>query len=193
MALGTTLREWSHGKCAYCESRTDVTGYLGIEHFAPKSSVHIDLAFEWTNLFPACHRCNVSKGEEDLGAMLIRPDIDDPEDLLWVNPITGELEPAAVVDPSTAERITTTVSTYDLDRGALTQCRKLLLTRVMRWLYRAGQGPLSPEMIEELEEFLHPETEYKLVIRQILKQGGLEDVVQEDRQRLGEVASEQRR
>ena len=119
--------------------------------------------------------------------MLIRPDVEDPEALLWVNPVTGTLEPATGTDSSTAERISTTVSTYDLDRGGLTQCRKLLLRRVMRWLHRAAKGPLSPEMIEELEEFLRPEAEYKLVIRQILKQGSLEDLVHEDRERLARV------
>ncbi|GLS42688.1 HNH endonuclease [Methylobacterium brachythecii] len=54
-----------HGKCAYCESRFDVTAPVDIEHFRPKGGVEGQvhpgywwLAAEWTNLLPSCIDCN---------------------------------------------------------------------------------------------------------------------------------------
>jgi hypothetical protein len=54
-----------HGKCAYCESRYEVSGPVDIEHFRPKGGVegaehpgYWWLAAEWTNLLPSCLDCN---------------------------------------------------------------------------------------------------------------------------------------
>lgn len=55
-----------HGKCAYCESRYDVSGPVDIEHFRPKGGVEGDpdhpgywwLAADWVNLLPSCLDCN---------------------------------------------------------------------------------------------------------------------------------------
>lgn len=55
-----------HGKCAYCESRYDITGPVDIEHFRPKGEVegepgHLGywwLAGDWENLLPSCIDCN---------------------------------------------------------------------------------------------------------------------------------------
>lgn len=65
----TVLKELSDlykGKCAYCEKRNA----LEIEHYRPKLRVIEDtahlgyywLAYEWTNLVPACHTCNKIAG-----------------------------------------------------------------------------------------------------------------------------------
>lgn len=55
-----------HGKCAYCESRYDVSGPVDIEHYRPKGEVDEDenhpgywwLAATWDNLLPSCLDCN---------------------------------------------------------------------------------------------------------------------------------------
>lgn len=55
-----------HGKCAYCESRYDVSGPVDIEHYRPKGGIdgvpghpgYWWLAAEWTNLLPSCLDCN---------------------------------------------------------------------------------------------------------------------------------------
>lgn len=54
-----------HGKCAYCESRYDVTAPVDIEHYRPKSAAQDGshggywwLAASWTNLLPSCIDCN---------------------------------------------------------------------------------------------------------------------------------------
>ncbi len=55
-----------HGKCAYCESRYNITGPVDVEHYRPKGKVDEDeahpgywwLAADWTNLLPSCLDCN---------------------------------------------------------------------------------------------------------------------------------------
>ncbi|MFC7498448.1 hypothetical protein ACFQRC_04355 [Enterovirga sp. GCM10030262] len=62
----STLEALFHGKCAYCETRYDVTGPVDIEHFRPKKGIdgepaHLGywwLAAVWTNLLPSCIDCN---------------------------------------------------------------------------------------------------------------------------------------
>ena len=54
-----------HSKCAYCETRVSEPE---IEHYRPKKQIngikkeehkgYYWLAYEWTNLLPACHDCN---------------------------------------------------------------------------------------------------------------------------------------
>lgn len=61
-----TLEALFHGKCAYCESRYDVSGPVDIEHFRPKGGVdgvkghpgYWWLAADWKNLLPSCLDCN---------------------------------------------------------------------------------------------------------------------------------------
>lgn len=61
-----TLEKLFHGKCAYCESRYDITGPVDIEHYRPKGQVegvpehrgYWWLAGDWTNLLPSCLDCN---------------------------------------------------------------------------------------------------------------------------------------
>lgn len=59
-----------HGKCAYCESKEYTPD---VEHYRPKKRVtkvkghkgYYWLAYEWTNLFPACTFCNSRSGKWD--------------------------------------------------------------------------------------------------------------------------------
>lgn len=182
--LDKALNEWSYGKCAYCESRPAATGYMEIEHFIPKSG-NEELVFEWTNLLPGCRRCNGAKGERDPTGWLIRPDSDNPEEYLWVNQATGELGPADGLNPEMTTMVDQTIEGLDLNRGDLKNNRKKLFTVMQRWFLLAASesGTLSAELREELDEFLEPRTEYKLVARQTFNQAGSPELVEEDRRR----------
>jgi len=81
--LREALTSLAHGKCAYCEGRLGVTSYLEIEHHIAKT-VNPDLVFEWTNLFPCCRLCNSKKQDINHDGALLKPDVDDPEQYLWV-------------------------------------------------------------------------------------------------------------
>jgi uncharacterized protein (TIGR02646 family) len=55
-----------HDKCAYCETEASAGFDWNVEHFRPKGKVaerdghpgYYWLAYEWTNLYPACSHCN---------------------------------------------------------------------------------------------------------------------------------------
>lgn len=65
-SVKAALEKMFGGKCAYCESRYNVTAPVDIEHYRPKGQVQEDpahqgywwLAAEWTNLLPSCIDCN---------------------------------------------------------------------------------------------------------------------------------------
>jgi uncharacterized protein (TIGR02646 family) len=102
--LSEALRNMTHQKCAFCESLLGVTSYVEIEHYTAKT-VRTQEAFDWTNLFPICRLCNNAKGAIDHAGDLIKPDVEDPEEMLWLHPGTGELEPRVGLDPSVERRV----------------------------------------------------------------------------------------
>jgi len=70
-----SLLELFHGKCAFCETRVDLSGGADIEHFRPKqgaqnineergSHLHYAwLSYEWENLLLACMNCSRRRKE----------------------------------------------------------------------------------------------------------------------------------
>jgi uncharacterized protein (TIGR02646 family) len=65
------LEKLFHDKCAYCESKVTASFDWEVEHFRPKRGVterpdhpgYYWLAYEWTNLYPACVFCNQLRRE----------------------------------------------------------------------------------------------------------------------------------
>jgi uncharacterized protein (TIGR02646 family) len=53
----TQLKKESNGKCAYCESNTEVVAHGDVEHFRPKSK-YWWLAYTYDNYLYACQICN---------------------------------------------------------------------------------------------------------------------------------------
>lgn len=67
------LRELYHNKCAYCESHAEQAAfYLTMDHYRPKGKLKGELShpgyywlgYEWTNLLPACPKCNSHKSSQ---------------------------------------------------------------------------------------------------------------------------------
>ena len=168
--LRAALRELAHGKCVYCESALEVTTYLEIEHYVAKT-IAPELAFEWTNLLPACRLCNNAKGEHDHKGALLKPDAEDPEPYFWIHPDTGKLEPHTRLDEAHAHRAKETIRICDLQRPALCTKRVEMLMRVLR-----ATGSLWKELCD-------PRTEYKLVLRHALEIRGQHALAEYDRER----------
>jgi len=59
-AIALELRRMAHRKCAFCEGKLELTAYLEIEHYWPKT-LRPEQAFNWSNLFPICRICNNAK------------------------------------------------------------------------------------------------------------------------------------
>ncbi len=171
--LRDALRPMTHGKCAFCEALLDVTSHFEIEHFIRKTEK--DLTFEWSNLFPACAKCNGEKRDLDHDGTLIKPDIDDPELFFWVHP-EGALEPHPRLSGPDLDRARRTIAAYGLQRGALRGKRQEAWVRIGGWKRRGLDAA-------ERDDFLKPEAEFKLVLRQMLTIDGHHELAQEDRAR----------
>jgi uncharacterized protein (TIGR02646 family) len=181
--LSAALYKLAHGKCVFCESPLEVSGDLEVEHYVAKS-IRPNLAFDWVNLLPACRLCNRSKGEEDHGGVLLKPDLEDPEPFFWIHPDTGRLEPNPSLDAAGRRRALETIRICGLQRPALCTQRAETLGRVGRWLQLvSGASPLTDPLREEWEYLSHPETPYKLVVRHALDRHGQHQLSAHDRAR----------
>ena len=140
----------AHRKCAFCESRLELTAYLEIEHYWPKT-VRPEQAFDWQNLLPICRICNNAKSDFDHEGMLIKPDVEDPERLLWLNPDTGKLEVSAAASATDRVRVERTFELCQLQRGTLCDERIGAMEAAIHWLERVAdrQGILDVRLRKE--------------------------------------------
>lgn len=78
------LRNASHGKCMYCESKVSHVDFAHVEHIRPKAADKFpQLEFVWDNLGYSCAICNNEKSSKyDSQAPYIDPYADNPEDHL---------------------------------------------------------------------------------------------------------------
>ncbi|RSH63433.1 HNH endonuclease [Stutzerimonas stutzeri] len=78
------LSKSSHYKCAYCEcSISEESKYMEVEHFEHKDK-YKDKVVSWSNLLPACKRCNIAKGTHDTREVpIVNPFDQDPKNHLY--------------------------------------------------------------------------------------------------------------
>jgi uncharacterized protein (TIGR02646 family) len=134
-ADGKTCREWilpaledmTQGHCAFCDAfPLDDQSMEPIEHFRPKSdALFHHLAFEWTNLYYACGRCQSSKGTRWIKG-LIAPDEGGYQfaDYFYFEATTGELKPNPGAAPELQKRAVETIQMFDLDHPKRQRRRK---------------------------------------------------------------------
>jgi uncharacterized protein (TIGR02646 family) len=181
-AVQAPLVEFSRKKCAFCEGTLNLTSFLEIEHYHAKTVKPL-LAFQWENLFPCCGICNGSKSNLDHEGRLLKPDAENPEPLLWLDPGTGELQPHPTLGAEDAQRVSETIEAYNLKRGALCVQRIEMMNFVNRWLSRVAKGlGESDECQQEWRFITQPSTPWKFVIRHILTLHGQPALAEIDRQ-----------
>lgn len=77
------VRLTTNGKCSFCESIIETVDYINIEHFYPKS-IFPKYTFKWSNLVPACRKCNIPKDNYNTkDNPFINPVKDNPEDFFY--------------------------------------------------------------------------------------------------------------
>lgn len=80
--LKKALMDMSHEKCSYCECKLGIESKdVTIAHLIPKSA-DSDKVVEWTNLFPACLRCNRKK--RDNVDTIVNPCKNEPKEYLGI-------------------------------------------------------------------------------------------------------------
>jgi hypothetical protein len=161
-----------------------VTSYLEIEHYEAKT-VAPARAFAWENLFPVCRLCNGSKGDADHGNAILKPDVEDPESLLWLHPDTGKLQAAAGIGAHDRTRVEQTLDVCRLQRGGLCSRRIETMERTIHWLERvaASGRTFDAALRDEWERLSHPAAEFKFVIRHVLETRGEPRLAAWDRRR----------
>lgn len=84
-SIKSTLLSMSSYKCCYCECKLQTEdSYMEVEHFKCKDFYPDDVV-NWSNLLPACKRCNGCKGNIDVIKIpIINPTEDTPSDHLEV-------------------------------------------------------------------------------------------------------------
>ena len=81
-SIKSRLKEETHSKCVYCESKIGHNTPGDAEHIKPVSKSRRD-TFEWTNLTIACTECNRRKGDYyDKHCMLLNPYTDNVEEMV---------------------------------------------------------------------------------------------------------------
>ncbi|MFO0940017.1 MAG: hypothetical protein U0930_04555 [Pirellulales bacterium] len=162
------------GKCAYCESETEVAGYAAADHYRPKGRVDGDaehggyfwVAYDWRNLVPCCNRCNtgakrasfpiagkrvcnreVANCTDELNCIEL-PFLLSPYDEGDANPRKhlAFTEFGQAIPKNGSERGQRTIDICDLQRDALKQRRKANQELAwLKWLFLCGE-------VEKLEE-----------------------------------------
>ena len=80
------LLEMSNGKCCYCEcDLKEEAKYMEVEHFLCKK-LYKEKVVVWTNLLPACKRCNSTKSDLDVEKVpIIHPVNMSPQDHIYLS------------------------------------------------------------------------------------------------------------
>lgn len=162
------LRKLYYNKCAYCES---IEFDPDVEHFRPKNKVtgiknnngYYWLCYEWSNLIPACTKCNSGKGKWNkfpvLGLQITEPPLKNgnldfekckaDSDVLK-NEISGLIHPE-VEEPEKHLKVDIngvlasnqgdnskgyhTIDVCDLNRGNLRKARKEIIDNIINRFY----------------------------------------------------------
>jgi hypothetical protein len=165
-----TLRSMSHDKCFYCEVRE---GRLTVDHHIEVGERR-DLAFEWTNLYLACDKCQ-SKGPN---RSIPVADCVDPCDAA----ITPE-DHVSFVDERAKHRSARgekTIKKYRLNHPERLLQRRGQLVLFMHVLDRIRQAQIADDgramtsgELDELRRFSDPAEPFSLMFSHLLRSKSL--------------------
>lgn len=117
------LRMMTQQRCAFCDGPVGVESKETVEHFRPKRHFP-QLAYDWSNLFPACDVCQ-EKGDK-FDEALLKPDEDGYEFNRYFikNYDTGEIEVNTFASPDEQNRAEVTLTLYRLNTSLRKRSRK---------------------------------------------------------------------
>ena len=125
-----------------------------------------------------------SFGSNSIVTLLFKPEVEDPEPYFWLHPDTGRLEPHPTLDPDGRQRALETIRICNLQRPALCTKRLDMFARAGRWLDLVTKAKGGSDILQrEWEHLSHPETEYKFVLRHVLRLRGQTELCSRDRER----------
>ena len=118
--------------CAYCQRK--LTAAKHIEHFYPRNQFGSQfkyLTFDWGNIFGSCDNHDICGKHKDevIGdgnynpQLLLKPDRDNPEDLIHYYEV-GTIAPRASISLDDKQRVNETIRVFNLNNTLLEQLRK---------------------------------------------------------------------
>lgn len=156
------LKEETHEKCAYCESRMLHVDYGDIEHIVPKVDSPT-LRFSYSNLTLSCGICNTKKAQH---RDILNPYSADPaEHLVAYGPMIFR-HPASNIGLITERRL-------DLNRTPLLERRKERLQSIALiadQIARTFDDAIRQILIDELKSEALKDKEYSLVAQSYVDQ-----------------------
>ena len=165
------LRKASFDKCMYCESKISHIDYADIEHIKPKADdKYPELKYDWNNLGYSCTRCNTAKGDEySEETQYINQYEEDPEYFIYSS--------GAFLFPRMGnERGDLTITDIELNRPGLIERRKERIEETAKAIvacFRTKNAALRQNALGALKIEALPDKEYSLVIKTLLRNGGL--------------------
>jgi hypothetical protein len=194
-------------KCAYCEGKVTPQSFGVAEHWRPKSEVTVRsddvvihvaeggrkhpgywwLAYEWTNLLPACEHCNSGTGKNSqfpiAGRYAYDPDqvadvdaLDRQEQPLLLHPLRGddpyrhlEFDDLGLIRPRDGSLLgSTSIAVFDLKRGPLKEARLKRIQEADAAITKAlrDMGEYNRDLDQSLQLWLGPDAPYSAALWQ---------------------------
>ncbi len=160
------IRNETHDKCAYCESKVTQVYPGDVEHILPKKKCP-DLFVAWDNLTFCCSICNNKKRDYyDPAEPFLNPYQDNPEDHLAFH------GPMLFHRPG-SEKGERTAKLLELSRTALVERRAECIERIKplidRWAEQE-EGALKELLLREIKQVAGNQAEYSAALRSFLEQ-----------------------
>lgn len=144
--IKAAVKAETHGKCAYCESKTSHVHPGEIDHILPKSE-RPDLVVAWENLTHVCTECNRRKLDYySESEPLVNPYVDEP---------TGHLRFVGALVLQRDNKGLLTTRRIGLSRTALVERRQERLEQlnllIQKWM-ETTDGPTKEFLRQEIRE-----------------------------------------
>jgi hypothetical protein len=161
------LKDASHGKCMYCESKVSHVDYAHVEHIKPKDSgLFPELKFVWSNLGYSCALCNGKKSNKYFpDAPFINPYDEDPGDHIFA---FG----AFLFNKNGSERGEITIREIGLNRPALVEQRSNKISSISKAIdacCRTTSTHLRASALQAIKEEAAADREFSAVVAGLLK------------------------
>lgn len=160
------LKNASHDKCMYCESKISHIDFAHVEHLKPKAADKFPhLEFDWDNHGYACQKCNNAKSDKFFdGCEFIDPYSENPEDHLIA---FGTM----LFSKQGSERGEITILEIELNRAELVEKRAIKISYIQKTIdscFRSKSAHLRGLVLNALREDAKNDKEYSFFVQALL-------------------------
>ena len=159
------LKQSTHGKCMYCETKITASEHGDVEHIKPKS-LFPELTYDWDNLGFACEICNRTYKNDNYDDKFINPYVENPEEFL-------DAIGAFIVPKNGNDRGLYSCDILGLNRIDLEKKRNeeiVSIKKIIDELLRNPNINVRSSLINELKDFIREESEYSFVKRKFIEE-----------------------